>query len=343
MIDPITALTYLALSVVGLVAIFWPRYGLVARWRRHDEHSHRVMIEDSLKHLHDYEYRKLSCTIQSIAGVLAIPADKATIVVERMEAKGLLKSYPDGLQLTPDGRSYALRVIRVHRLWERYLADETSVPEIAWHKEAELKEHRMTPDEAEVLSRQMGHPRFDPHGDPIPTSAGEIPALNWIPLNSLKNGEIAQIVHIEDEPQAVYAQLVAQGLYPGMQVRVIDVSSDRIRFEADGEECVLAPVFISNISVVPFGKHADPHLSFVTLSSLEQGGEARVLGIARSCRGQQRRRLMDLGVVPGSRITAVLESISGDPVAYTIRGATIALRKQQSNMIYIEKNKDGIP
>jgi Fe2+ transport system protein FeoA len=45
---------------------------------------------------------------------------------------------------------------------------------------------------------------------------------------------------------------------------------------------------------------------------------------------------MDLGIVPGTEIEVELESMSGDPLAYKIRGTTIALRKNQTEKIYIE-------
>jgi len=61
-----------------------------------------------------------------------------------------------------------------------------------------------------------------------------------------------------------------------------------------------------------------------------------VRAITSRCQGAQRRRLLDLGVVPGTRIVAELDSASGDPIAYRIRGALIALRRQQAEWIEIE-------
>ena len=74
-----------------------------------------------------------------------------------------------------------------------------------------------------------------------------------------------------------------------------------------------------------------------TLSALEPGESARVVGIAEVCQGPQRRRLLDLGVVPGTRITAELRSASGDPVAYEMRGALIALRREQAEWIRVRR------
>jgi len=57
--------------------------------------------------------------------------------------------------------------------------------------------------------------------------------------------------------------------------------------------------------------------------------------------GAQRRRLLDLGVVPGTVIRAELRSLSGDPVAYRIRGAMIALRRAQADGILIRRAGRG--
>ncbi len=78
-----------------------------------------------------------------------------------------------------------------------------------------------------------------------------------------------------------------------------------------------------------------------TLAGLRPGESARVVRIAASCRGPQRRRLLDLGVVPGTRITAVLQSAWGDPVAYEIRGALIALRREQAEGIEVRRESPG--
>ena len=68
-----------------------------------------------------------------------------------------MQSHGEGFELTNEGRSYALRMIRVHRLWERYLADETGLAETEWHRRAEKLEHNMTEQEAEALAASAGH------------------------------------------------------------------------------------------------------------------------------------------------------------------------------------------
>ncbi|GBD91373.1 iron-dependent repressor IdeR [bacterium BMS3Abin04] len=335
--NPVESLIIFSLIVASLTVIFLPRKGLLAKWKHTIRSTERVLIEDALKHLYDREYNQLGCTLQSIAGNLEINSDKATNLVERLEKLGLINSKDGKLSLTPKGRSYALRVIRVHRLWEKYLSEKTGVPEIDWHDKAEWKEHELTPEQADDLAASIGNPLFDPHGDPIPTSDGRIPRKEGVPLSSLKEGNAARIIHIEDEPKAVYAQLLALDLHLGSQIIMIENTRERIKFESDGDEKVLAPIFAANVTVKLFERKTDVQKNFITLSNLKVGEKGTVLKISNALRGQERRRLMDFGIVPGAEIAVEMKSPSGDPTAYLIRDAIIAFRKNQSDHIFIKK------
>ena len=332
---------FIALGLAFLAGMVLPGYGLFSRWKRPTKNSNKIFIEDALKHLYDCEYKHIPGTPLSVAGALSISGDETATLLDLLERHRLVSQKGEGLALTVEGRNYALRVIRLHRLWERYLADETGLREIEWHPSAERQEHRMTLDEGNALAAKMGDPRYDPHGDPIPTSSGDLPVQKGIPLTLLTKGIPAQIVHVEDEPAAVYAQLVAQGLYPGVRITILDASNERISYEAEGQENVLAPIVASNLTVVPFSRNVPTHEVHESLASLRIGEKATVVGISGACRGQQRRRLLDLGVVPGTEITAELRSASGNPLAYVIRGATIALRKDQARHIHILRNREA--
>ncbi|PKL81494.1 MAG: hypothetical protein CVV24_14970 [Ignavibacteriae bacterium HGW-Ignavibacteriae-3] len=323
--------------LVLLLMLFFPESGIIYRIKRMRKDRSREMIEDALKHLYDCEYKSIDCSLSSISGSLSIGGDKTAIVVADLEAMNLIESNENKIFLTAAGRSYALRIIRIHRLWERHLADNTSVLENEWHSLAETKEHETSHEEADRLAARLGNPLLDPHGDPIPTVDGEIPKREGITLNNLDNGIFAAIIHIEDEPKEVYAQLSAMGLYPGMQIHIIENSKNKIRFEADGEECLLAPVLASNITAVPLAEKDTVTQKFESLSALKQDEAAIVVGISKAMRGQQRRRLLDFGVVPGTIVKVLLRSLSGDPTGYEIRGATIALRKKQADLIYIKR------
>jgi len=336
MINPLTALLMASGLLLAGFLLFRPGKGVFWYWRRAFQNTGRILIENALKYLYNCEYQQHSCTLQSLSGGLAIGSAKAIRLLSKLEKLGLVLLRGSFIQLTNEGRSYALRIIRIHRVWERYLADETGIPSREWHSEAERQEHRISAGEANRLAAKMGNPLYDPHGDPIPTTLGELPPSEGVAMTELKKGQTAEVIHIEDEPEAIYAQLVAQGFDLGMQIHILDATPVRIRFSLNGQEQSLAPVFASNVTVLPLKTEKPEDGPFPTLSNLEPGEAGRVMGISRSCRGLQRRRLMDLGVIQGTEIKSVMDSAAGDPTAYEIRGATIALRKHQADLIFIE-------
>ena len=339
MVDPLVSLIVVTLVLALIVGLFWPSIGLAWRWRRGLAASDRVEVEDALKHLWDGEYRQRPATLESLAGSLGLSGRAAAELVDRLGRLGLLHHDDSALHLTSDGRREALRVIRIHRLWERYLADETGLDAREWHAHAERREHGTSDQQADALAATLGYPRFDPHGDPIPMPSGEVPPHQGMPLTQLLADQVAEIVHIEDEPEAVFAQIAAAGLVPGMRVRVLDRSPQRIRIEAEADEVVLAPVVAANVTVLLI--EAPSSVTATSrMSALAPGESAEVVALAASCRGAQRRRLLDLGLVPGTRVTSELRGPSGDPTAYRIRGALIALRRDQASHIFVHKRAE---
>jgi DtxR family Mn-dependent transcriptional regulator len=339
--NPLASLIIVTSVFILLIIFFWPGFGLLSRWKKFKKTNLRILMEDALKHVYECERNNLTCSIKSLAGALAINGDEVAKLLTRLEALKLIIIKEDGFKLAAEGKAYALRIIRVHRIWEQYLAEETSLPETAWHTEAEIREHQVTIEEANIISKQLGHPRYDPHGDPIPTPSGDLPPRRGMSLANLEEGGVAKVIHIEDEPESVFSQIIVQGITLGMQVEVVESSRERIVILADGLEMRISPIVANNVTVLPIIEEQKLKQPFETLVSLEQGDKAKVLNISRACRGQQRRRLMDLGIVPGSIITLEMKSVSGDPIAYNIKGATIALRRVQAEFINIKRLKEA--
>lgn len=334
----ISVLIFACLILIVSGIIFWPGRGLLKRVKQARKDKMRILLEDCLKYLQDCKYRNIPCQRDDIISNFSISSDEAELVLSRLRAADLVRISNKNIHLTESGRSHALQIVRIHRLLEKYLADETSMNEEEWHPAAEHREHRLTAEEANELAARLGNPVYDPHGDPIPTATGEIPKSRGMLLSEVKSGNTVKVIHIEDEPPEIYSAIVSQGLYPGLPLVFREKEENAYRIEINGEEKLLPVEMAQNITVLPWDRAEKVPPHFRLLSSLKQGESGRVVGISRACRGQQRRRLMDLGVVPGSVISAEMKSMGGDPTAYLIRGALIALRKQQSDQIYIEEN-----
>ncbi len=340
MYNPLIALLVFAIGAAALAVCFWPRWGLWHRWRRSQRLSERVLTEDALKHVFFGERNNRPATLSSLAGDLQISVDRAAQLATGMEQGELVEMKDGAFGLTAQGREAALHIVRAHRLWERYLADRTGYAEPEWHLQAEQVEHKLPADRVEALAAELGNPPYDPHGDPIPMADGDVQAPSGRSLGAFEAGESGRIVHIEDEPEIIYSQLVAEGLYPGMAFQILEQTPQRIRFWAEDDEHILAPLLADNVTGVLVSEIVVPvveHKPAARLSGLKPGEAAEVESILRACHGSERRRLMDLGILPGTRIQAEFASPTNDPIAYLVRDTLIALRREQADLITIRR------
>ena len=334
--NPLWALLLFMGMALLLFLIFRPGKGIYWLMRRGLKIDKKTLLEDILKEMYRMEAQGRKTDIQSLTR--ALKENDSTIVkaVHDMAVSALLTIEGEQIELSPSGRQYALRIIRVHRLWEKYLAEKTGFDKSEWHDRAEEMEHKLDPEQANQLAMQLGFPIYDPHGDPIPNRHGKIKDLQGKSLAALKEGKTGTIVHIEDEPEAVYKQILAEKIHIGSEISIMENNAQRLVFHSEGEEFVLAPIVAANITVLEGS--TDAPTSFASrLSSLKAKEKARIVGISKECRGANRRRLLDLGFVRGATIEVDLESPLKNPVAYAIKGTSIALRDDQAAKILIVK------
>ena len=329
----------LSLSLAALLAaaVFFPRFGLLARWRIHKQGSQRQLLEDALKLIFNQQQEGQPADKFRLAVELKLTMPSVQALITRLEAQQLVIPQQGPLTLTVEGQRWALQVIRAHRLWERYLADEARMPLEKIHLAAHQREHRMTTEEVNSLDAALGHPVQDPHGDPIPNAAGVLREVKTgAPLIELKPGQRGKIVHLEDEPPLAYAQLIAEGLFVGQEIIVQENSSTRVVLSGADSQYTLAPLIAENVHIqVEAAKEPIP-LSAVLLGSLPTRARAEIVRIDERCQGFTRRRFLDLGLTPGTPIYPELENAFKDPRAYRVRGTLIALRKDQALQIWVK-------
>ena len=177
--DPLLALT-IGLFVLAALALFiWPKGGLLGYLQRIGQLSDRVLREDALKHVFEARRNDQMPTLESLAGALQIKTSRAASLIADIQQRELVALKDGKFELTPKGQEYAIRIIRAHRLWERYLSEESGYDEAKWHNLAERFEHQLSPDRVDALFTQLGRPTHDPHGDPIPTASGDIASPIW--------------------------------------------------------------------------------------------------------------------------------------------------------------------
>jgi DtxR family transcriptional regulator, Mn-dependent transcriptional regulator len=313
-----------------------PPWWRVSAWLGHwSGQRHRHAVEDLLKHVHACQRRGQAASAESAAGAVGWSARRAVKVIATVEAHGYVRSTPRGLELTAEGTRLAVNVIRAHRLWERYLADEAGMPLTKVHAEANRREHDREGGRVDQLDAALGYPQNDPHGDPIPSADGRLAEFAGTPLMSWPTGQPARITHIEDEPANVFDQIAAVGLMPGQVITVEGSTPEGLRVESDGKETTLAPVIAANVFVQTLPQDTPAEAPTRSLSSLAQGQEAVIRGLDPALRGFHRRRLLDLGLTPGTPIRAERVSMFRDPKAYRVRGSLVALRREQADKVLI--------
>ena len=336
--NPITALVIFFVLAGLLFILFRPTQGWFWIIKKSLRNNEKTIIEDILKQLYHFENSGNKVDMKTLVQVLKFNNKSIVEAIKKMTINNLIYFESDILKLTETGREYALRIVRVHRLWERYLADKTGFSKTEWHNRAEMMEHQLNLDETEQLATRLGNPKFDPHGDPIPTKTGKIAKVNGLELPLLSVNTLGRITHIEDEPEVIYKQILAENIHIGSLIRITENNPTRIVFQSEGEEFKLAPIVAANLTVAPIEKEIVVEDNIARLSSLKEDESAKIIGVSKESRGESRRRLLDLGFVKGADIKIDLMNPLGEPNAYLIKGTSIALRKNQAAKILIKKD-----
>ena len=158
----------------------------------------------------------------AIAERLEVSPASASAMVKRLESMGLAEREPyHGVRLTPAGQRVALEVLRHHRLLELYLAEALGMSWDRVHEEAERLEHAISPELSELIAAKLGNPTHDPHGDPIPTAAGEIDEAPTRALTALHPGERGSFARVSDSNPEMLRYLSELGIGPGDELELM--------------------------------------------------------------------------------------------------------------------------
>ena len=118
-------------------------------------------------------------------------------MLKKLHDKKLIKYEKyKGVSLSKKGKDIAINILRKHRLWETFLVEKLNFNWENVHDVAEQLEHIESSELIDKLDVFLGFPKFDPHGEPIPSKDGNIPKTNTISLNKLKIGEIGIVMGV---------------------------------------------------------------------------------------------------------------------------------------------------
>jgi len=158
-----------------------------------------------------------------IAERLDVAPPSVTGMIKRLAEAGHVEYEPyRGVRLTAQGRIAALAVIRRHRIVETYLITKLGYDWSNVHEEAERLEHVVSAELVERMSFALGHPRYDPHGAPIPTREGEIETMAVVPLDEVEVGARVAMRQVGDDDPERLRYLKSIGLVPMAVLQVLD-------------------------------------------------------------------------------------------------------------------------
>lgn len=178
-------------------------------------------VEDYLKAIYHLSLDGHAATTSRIAQALDLSPPSVSGMVKRLSEQGLLEHEPyKGASLTAEGRRIALRMLRRHRLIETFLVATLGYTWDSVHEEAERLEHAVSDELVERMAQALGHPRFDPHGEPIPTADGRVDELVYVPLADLAEGERVVVRRVDLHQPDRLRYLASLGLVPGAQVAI---------------------------------------------------------------------------------------------------------------------------
>lgn len=188
----------------------------------------------------------------SIAKRLTTKASSVTDMIKKLSDKKVLvyKKY-QGVTLTTLGKRTAANIIRKHRLWEVFLVEKLNFTWDEVHEVAEQLEHIKSPKLIDELDSFLGHPKRDPHGDPIPDKEGNLPQIQKSLLSTLEKNEKGVCVGVNDTSSEFLRFLDKQEIGLGKNIEVLDKEpfDDSYLVKINGKEMTISNKVANNIYI----------------------------------------------------------------------------------------------
>lgn len=188
---------------------------------------HSFTEENYLKAIYKLQEQSGETVANSdLARVLDVHSASVTDMLKKMAAKKLIiYEKSKGFKLTEKGRQIAVTIIRKHRLWEVFLVEKLKFGWDEVHDIAEQLEHIQSPELISRLDQFLGHPKADPHGDPIPNSNGVFAKSKSVLLSEMKINTEGKFTGVTDHSPAFLSYLDKIGLSLGDSIKVKSIEA----------------------------------------------------------------------------------------------------------------------
>ena len=175
----------------------------------------------AIYHLSDHG--KEGVTTNAISDLLHTKPASVTDMLKKLSQKEVIHYVKyQGVTLTENGKKLALQVIRKHRLWEVFLVNKLNFNWDEVHDIAEQLEHIQSKLLIDRLDEFLGHPSYDPHGDPIPDESGHIKAKKQIAISEAATGTTGSVVGLKETSPLFLQYLDKAGIYIGARIKIIE-------------------------------------------------------------------------------------------------------------------------
>lgn len=159
--------------------------------------EHHPAFEEYCECIFEMHEDNLEVIQARIAERLQVSRPSVSEMIKRMSEEGLVQVLDGHISLTPQGEELGQRVVRRHRLAERFMTDILGLSWALAHREAGKWEHVMSDEVEEAMREQLGNPTTCPHGNPIPGSGYTAP--DSIPLGEVESGQTFTVSRIPEE------------------------------------------------------------------------------------------------------------------------------------------------
>jgi DtxR family Mn-dependent transcriptional regulator len=208
-------------------------------------------VEDYVKAVYAHtEWQPEPITTSALAVRLGLAASSVTEMVKKLTSQGLVDHEPYGaVTLTTDGTALALRMLRRHRLIETWLVEHFGYTWDEVHDEAEVLEHALSDRMLDRIDADLGRPRRDPHGDPIPDHDGTVERPHASLLRDVLPGETVRVVRISDRDPDVLRLLEAGAIAIDGELTVVTGDPFAVLVESSAAVLGLEPDAVGSIWV----------------------------------------------------------------------------------------------
>ncbi|MFD2100404.1 metal-dependent transcriptional regulator [Flagellimonas iocasae] len=191
-------------------------------------------------------------TTNAIAEQMETKPSSVTDMAKKLAEKGLVnyKKY-QGVSLTELGTKTALGIIRKHRLWEVFLVKKLDFSWDEVHEVAEQLEHIKSEKLIDKLDALLEFPKYDPHGDPIPTKDGKFQERDEQLLSEMNVNSKGVCVGVKDSSAPFLKFLDKNQIALGKSIKILDIEDfdQSLHIEMEGKELRISHQIASNLYV----------------------------------------------------------------------------------------------